>query len=424
MTKYIHLFNSFTISDHLGKRDGKMASEIDAIPRDRLLNTSVEDLADYFRKKYEIDMPRIVEGGITVADKEVKIPTQNYGRMVHANATEIECLIPFEGDGTLFEAQPSCFGPGPPVGSVERNEIVLGEHTTDHDAQRVKASIDHEIGSIRKYLEWLGNDVSGYNGSLLTKARRMIEARRNRILKDRGLVASLGYPVRQRPDAPKTFAVPVIRKKIVPVMPPAGKTPFVSEPALEMAVYEHILSVMSNMVTVMEQSPRAFRGMREEDLRVHFLVQLNGQYEGQATGETFNYEGKTDILIRAQGRNIFIAECKIWRGPKSVKEAMDQLLGYSTWRDTKTAIVVFNRGGDFTAVIGKTKETVKGHPNFKRELPYGSESGFRCVIRHRDDPAREMILTTILFDIPDPVSSGVVTGPTGSDKATNMARRG
>jgi hypothetical protein len=28
----------------------------------------------------------------------------------------------------------------------------------------------------------------------------------------------------------------------------------------------------------------------------HFLVQLNGQYEGQATGETFNFEGKTDMI--------------------------------------------------------------------------------------------------------------------------------
>jgi hypothetical protein len=52
------------------------------------------------------------------------------------------------------------------------------------------------------------------------------------------------------------------------------------------------------MTHVMEQSPHAFVKMGEEDLRTHFLVQLNGVYEGQATGETFNFEGKTDILIR------------------------------------------------------------------------------------------------------------------------------
>ena len=79
-----------------------------------------------------------------------------------------------------------------------------------------------------------------------------------------------------------------------------------------MEEYEEILRIMRNMVQGMELSPRAFVGMQEEDLRTHFLVQLNAQYEGQATGETFNFEGKTDILIRVQGKNIFIAECKFW----------------------------------------------------------------------------------------------------------------
>jgi hypothetical protein len=72
------------------------------------------------------------------------------------------------------------------------------------------------------------------------------------------------------------------------------------------------------MVHVMERSPSAFHHMDEEALRTHFLVQLNGHYEGQATGETFNYEGKTDILVRSGDRNIFIAECKFWGGPKKL----------------------------------------------------------------------------------------------------------
>ena len=92
---------------------------------------------------------------------------------------------------------------------------------------------------------------------------------------------------------------------------------------------------MNNMVAVMERSPKAFRDMKEEDLRQHFLVQLNGQYEGQASGETFNFEGKTDILIRHEGKNIFIAECKFWRGPSTVADTLDQLLSYLSWRDTK-----------------------------------------------------------------------------------------
>ena len=81
-----------------------------------------------------------------------------------------------------------------------------------------------------------------------------------------------------------------------------------------------------------ERSPRAFAGMKEEDLRLLLLVPLNGHFEGQATGETFNGEGKTDILIRERNKNIFIAECKFWHGAKSFTEAIDQLQRYTTWR--------------------------------------------------------------------------------------------
>lgn len=79
------------------------------------------------------------------------------------------------------------------------------------------------------------------------------------------------------------------------------------------------------MVMVMERSPQTFKTLQEEDIRNHFLVQLNGQYEGQATGETFNASGKTDILIRADGKNIFIAECKFGDGLKSFTRAIEQL---------------------------------------------------------------------------------------------------
>ena len=184
-------------------------------------------------------------------------------------------------------------------------------------------------------------------------------------------------------------------------MPKASTEPFVPEPTLDMKEYEHILSVISNMVVVIERSPKAFRGMCEEDLRQHFLVQLNAQYEGQATGETFNFEGKTDILIRYNGKNIFIAECKFWRGPKSLKDAIDQILNYASWRDTKTALLVFNRGKNFSRILAQIPEVVKAHPNFKRALSYPSETGFRYILHHRDDPNRELILTILAFEVPE-----------------------
>src|SRR5262249_10958172 len=95
------------------------------------------------------------------------------------------------------------------------------------------------------------------------------------------------------------------------------------------------LKVMGDMALMMERSPRTFAKLEEEEIRDHFLLQLNGHYEGSATGETFNAAGKTDILVREGNRNLFIGECKIWHGSNKFAEAIDQLLGYLTWRDTK-----------------------------------------------------------------------------------------
>ena len=99
---------------------------------------------------------------------------------------------------------------------------------------------------------------------------------------------------------------------------------------------------------------------------MHFLLFLNGHFQGKATGETFNYEGKTDILIRENDKNVFIAECKFWHGEKVFNETIDQLLGYTSWRDTKTAILIFNKNKDFTSVLKTIDAIAKRHPNFVR----------------------------------------------------------
>jgi hypothetical protein len=210
----------------------------------------------------------------------------------------------------------------------------------------------------------------------------------------------LGYPIKVAEGVPATYTVPSVKKKVTIQKPRATATPFVPDPELDMQNYEEILKIVSNMVLVMERSPHAFATMDEPDLRQHFLVQLNGHFEGEATGETFNYEGKTDILIRSGGKNIFIAECLIWRGEKYLLEKIDQLLGYASWRDTKTALLVFNKGGNFTKVLAEIPEIVKKHSNFKRQVEYKSESGFRFVLSHRDDVNRELILTVLGFNVP------------------------
>ena len=149
---------------------------------------------------------------------------------------------------------------------------------------------------------------------------------------------------------------------------------------------------------------KTFAEMEEEDLRTHFLVQLNGHYQGQATGETFNSNGKTDILIRNDNQNVFIAECKFWKGQKVYLATIDQLLGYVTYRDTKTAIFVFVKNIDFTNICEKIKSATEQHENFIKFIndykPPKDSSAFRCEFKNKNDEEKHFYITVMDFCIP------------------------
>ncbi|MCD4501455.1 hypothetical protein [Chromobacterium vaccinii] len=403
-----YLFNNvdwFSVDQHQRR---ELAKEIDSINGDRLLNSSVEDLCDYFEKKYKIEVPVLRPDNIVADQRETKIDVSgdrrryfsNPGQPFYVNGTTVEISVPFEGDSEAFKVQPTSYTMNPPRAEIKNNNLVIKIEGTDLSADQVRNEVNRTISDIEGYLVTLRSNTQGWNTQIRSLAHAAIEQRRTKLLKDRNLLGDLGFKIKAREGEARTYTAPEVRRKLAPSLPPASTTPYKPEPTLANADYEHILSVIQNMVHVMERSPSAFTSMDEESIRSHFLVQLNGHYEGQATGETFNYQGKTDILIRSEGKNIFIAECKFWSGPKKLIETIDQLLGYSSWRDTKVAVIIFNRNKDFSKVLESIQEATKVHSNFKRQMASTSETMFRYVFAHRDDPNRELLVAVMAFDVP------------------------
>jgi hypothetical protein len=406
MSRDDYLFSEYDLHKVTAGAEGKMGAEIDALPEARLLGTAPDGLARYFAEKYRLDTPQLHEDQITVDLIETKMDVSRHperivrdrSRPFYVPATEFRYHVPYTGEGDLFRCQGNQISYNPPRAQVEDGQLVFSFVRTDANGDAVKAEFDQQLKHTKDLLAGVAGITDAFNGQLEANALARINARRERLKKSTEAAAVLGYPMRRREGAAQTYAVPEVKRKIAPQMPPvsSGKP----EPALDDANYEHILTVIGNMVAVMERSPSAFRTMKEEDLRQHFLVQLNGQFEGQATGETFNFAGKTDILIRAEGKNIFIGECKFWEGPKAFNAAIDQLLGYTTWRDTKTALLIFNRGRDLTTVLGKIPELVRARPEFIRQVDQAGESRFRFTLHHRDDKQRELTLTVMVFEVP------------------------
>jgi hypothetical protein len=154
------------------------------------------------------------------------------------------------------------------------------------------------------------------------------------------------------------------------------------------------------MSLVIERNPASFASLDEESIRDHFLLQLNGHYEGGVTGETFNASGKTDILIREDNKNVFIAECKFWRGQKVFGEAINQLLGYLTWRDSKCALMVFNRTKDSSSVRAKMHEVMEALPEHRKTKFHHPDGDSRYMLVKASEPGKEIIVTTQIYDVP------------------------
>jgi hypothetical protein len=94
-----------------------------------------------------------------------------------------------------------------------------------------------------------------------------------------------------------------VKRKAVPTLPPATTAQFKPEPVLAKELYEHILKVVQDMALVMERIPDAFKAMNEEALRQHFLVQLNGQFEGKPTSCCARVTAMSSSLSASSGKD-------------------------------------------------------------------------------------------------------------------------
>ena len=211
---------------------------------------------------------------------------------------------------------------------------------------------------------------------------------------------TVGIPLVRRETPPRACELPTIERK--------RPTPTVRVQQADsgmgyrvgLEAYDEILSLLAIMGRATEQSPQTYETWDGEDFRNLFLVVLNAMYHGSTTGEAFGNVGSTDIMVTAGANVLFVAECRIWNGASEFRNAIDQLLGYCTWTDTSTALVVFDRGPRHPATLRTIENALQGHRSYVRRLPFRDELGTRWAVRHPLDDERETVLTSMAFHVP------------------------
>jgi hypothetical protein len=401
-------------------RKESLVREILGYDMSAVIATPIEELAKYFEERYGMNPPRLKRDEIHLLDSPKEVATRERVRdqvwedeyvNVNRNYIQFTVCIPFEGDASLFGLRPSSYQYSlsrKMNASIHGSEIHLSYNELVEGGQTDFTSLyEGDVSMIETNLQRLSTDAQNFNQELPALIRQKLSERKQNAEKNSLIIQSFKIPIKKRDDIPTTYAIPEIRRKPSIVESPKVKT-FTPDPTLTTEEYENILSIIKDMALAMERSPSTFAKLTEEEIRNFFLISLNGHYQGNATGETFNGVGKTDILIRHKNANAFIAECKFWNGQKKMSEAIDQLLGYVTWRDTKTAILLFNKQPDLSAVVTKANEAIKQHKNFKTEYQLNShdlknnETIFGYKFVHPSDSDKTIYLTMMAFQITEP----------------------
>lgn len=397
-----YIFAKGDLTNVLEDSRRKLHHEIAVLPPGQVGPGVIAQIESALLEKYHIEPLELFWDREDHVKEEVTVQrTSDFGRMISRQEVVIRIRVPFTGEKDLFGICPTGIAMNAPRARVHPDVLEFTYQAAGHDLASIRRDYDEDVRMTKQSVTRTNELVAAFNNELPNIIRRALEARREKVQAEDKALTELGFNFRRREDPPASSAFPVTRKTVAPTKPAA---PFPAlhkpDPHLEIAQYEDILRFLTGMSVAIERSPSTFGTIDEQPLRDWFVVALNGSFQGDATGETFNREGKTDISIRVNGGVIFVAECKFWSGEKGLLEAIDQLLGYLTWRDSKAAILLFSRNADFSAVLRQIPAVIIRHPNFVRHVNYPTETGVRFMLRNKTDQEREHLVTLLAFNVP------------------------
>lgn len=402
------IFAEKELRKYLGLRRSSVIQSIENEDDDYLLNVNDADYIKYKLTEAYVDPLLIHEDQIYVSSSEQMIPAEKFPRLFNVYKGKsykkdvIKFHIPFSGEAELIKCTPSSFISWTMDIELSDQEFCFEIINFSDDVEGINREKDSALKRIILQLENVTSEVDRYDLEIEHQIKQAFETRKKRILANKGVLASLGVPIKKAGNVSPTFSIPApqSRKKIIINKPEVKEAGFRPEPTLDETTYYEILKLVHDVGKEFERLPSLYAGKKEEHLRDHFLMMLEPNFQGSATGETFNKAGKTDILLRYEGTNAFIAECKFWSGRKAFLDTLSQLLGYLTWRDSKAAAIIFVPNKDFTSVLGTVKGIIDEHPNYLEFSGVNDETWLKYKFHLNGDRNRQVELAVMLYHTP------------------------
>ncbi len=399
------IFGQYELSNALDKQIDTLRKEVRAENKNELLNANEAEYINYLVSKYQVAPVEFKLDDKYVSSREENIPSEMFPQDFFSrpgnsySRTVITYHIPFEGDPDLLKMAPSSRLLWSAEVKTADQEVLFEIINFRNDPEQIKKEASSIISNIVQQGGMVNEDLDRYNDGLERVATEIVQARKKEIFIESDLLSSLGVPIEKVSDLPDTFSVPVQKKKPLITKPSSSIEPFHPEPILDDKTYSEILGICHDLGVEVERHPSLYKGKGEEDLRDYFIMALSPHFQS-VSGETFNKSGKTDILIRHNRSNIFIAECKIWKGAKAHNSTINQALSYLTWRDSKAAIFYFVQNKEFGSVLAQIEATTLEHDCFVKEGKKVNDAWFSYKFHLVGDSTRGVDLAIQCFHFP------------------------
>lgn len=406
------LFHSGELRLALDEQARRLVNDVAAVPEDHALHADEEAWAAALVERWSVAAPELLVDQMwqdPVKEVQVDVSHEHFQRAILDPTTptyipgyRVVVHIPFKGDGGVFALRPSSFNMNPPRATIGDGELLYVMEYPHDRLPDIGAQARRLAQQVTQYLTWARNDIEQFNQSLEETALNAIRTRRTRLERHQEHIQATGLPLGPPDSAKKTYITDAIVRRPAPVLPSLpDSAPIPLEPVLANDVFEHVLSIIRSAGQDMERSPKAYAGMGEEDRRQTLLLALNTHYRGKTVAEAFNVSGKTDLLVRHDGQNLFVGECKFWSGPKGFIDTVDQLFGYQAWRDTKLAVVMFVRERDLTSIVAKARFALEQHEQFVEWGDAATDTELRCTVTWAGDDRRHADLNVFFVHTPD-----------------------
>ena len=308
------IFFEREFSDYAARHREAMTQQIRNERTEYILNVNEAEYLEHLTSKYSIDPLILHFDKVEASSREEMIPAEHFPGNFHVHEGKsyskpvIKYHLPATGDLELLKCLPSPRVMMSYSVSLENDAVCFDIVDFSNDAEGIKREANDKLRTIKEQCGNLATNVESFNNSLRTEADNVFKARKKELLQRSDTLNQLGVPIRKASNVPSTFAVPSVRKPIVAKPHTTGGAGRSPTPTLDEGNYQEILTVIQHTGQQFERLPRTYADKDEEALRDHLILVLEPNFEYSTSGETFNKGGKTDILVRYEKANVFVAE--------------------------------------------------------------------------------------------------------------------